>query len=154
MCNSTSNNNLLQFVTFKLAKEYFAVEIVKVQEIIHMQPITKVPNVPDFIEGIINLRGKVIPVVDLRTRFQIQNTEFTEQTRIIVMDLKGQIIGFIVDAVYEVLRIHESTVEAPPAIFNQISEYISGMAKLENRLLILLNLDELLTDEYIEKISF
>ena len=145
--HDNDENNLIQLVTFKIAEEEFGVDILKVQEIIRMMPITKVPNSPDFVEGVINLRGKVIPVIDMRKRFGMPAAEHDSQTRIKVMDLQGQIVGFVVDAVCEVLRIKESTVVPPPAVVAGVgSEYMRGVGKLEDRLLILLDLDKLLND--------
>ncbi len=145
--HGADEGNLIQLVTFKIAEEEFGVDILKVQEIIRMMPITKVPNSPEFVEGVINLRGKVIPVIDIRKRFGMATCEHDSQTRIKVMDLQGQIVGFVVDAVCEVLRIKESTVVPPPAVVAGIgSEYMRGVGKLEDRLLILLDLDKLLDD--------
>jgi purine-binding chemotaxis protein CheW len=139
--------HLLQMVTFKVDGEEFGVDILTVQEIIRLIQITMVPNSPDYIEGVINLRGKVIPVVDLRRRFHKPTAERDSQTRIIVMELDGNIVGFLVDAVSEVLRISESTVEpAPPVVAGVGADYIKGVSKLEDRLLILLDLDKLLTE--------
>ena len=145
---SADDSNLIQLVTFKLGEEEFGVDILKVQEIIRMMPITKVPNAPEFVEGVINLRGKVIPVIDMRRRFGLEPSPRDSQTRIKVMDMQGQVVGFVVDAVSEVLRIPESTVDDPPAVVAGIgSEYMRGVGKLEDRLLILLDLDKLLSEK-------
>lgn len=137
--------NLLQLVTFKIADEEFGVEILAVQEIIRIMQITTVPRAPAFIEGVINLRGKVIPVIDMRKRFGLPVVERDSQTRIIVMEFNQKIVGFLVDAVSEVLRIPADTVEAPPPVVAGIgSEYIKGVGKLDDRLLILMDLDSLL----------
>lgn len=120
-------------------------DILAVQEIIRMMQITMVPRAPEFIEGVINLRGKVIPVINMRTRFNKPALDQDSNTRIVVMELENKIVGFLVDGVSEVLRIPESTVEDPPPVVAGIgSEYIRGIGKLDNRLLILLNLDNLL----------
>jgi len=139
-------NDLLQLVTFHIGDEEFGVEILKVQEIIRMMGITRVPKAPDFVEGVINLRGKVIPIVDLRKRFGMATQDHDKHTRIIVIEINKVIVGFVVDSVSEVLRIPSSTVEPPPPIISGIeSEYISGVGKLADRLLILLDLDRLLS---------
>ncbi len=152
--HGSDDSSLIQMVTFKIAEEEFGVDILKVQEIIRMMPITKVPNAPAFVEGVINLRGKVIPVIDMRKRFGMKTAIHDSQTRIKVMDLGGQIVGFVVDAVCEVLRIKESTVEPPPAVVAGIgSEYMRGVGKLEDRLLILLDLDKLLTETEMESLA-
>jgi purine-binding chemotaxis protein CheW len=134
---------ILQLVTFKLENEEFGVDILKVQEINRMLTITRIPNAPPFVEGVINLRGKIIPIVDLKKRLGFIGKPYDKSTRIIVVELDGLILGFIVDSVSEVLRISESTVEPPPSIIGGIeSDYIEGVGKLDNRLLILLELSK------------
>jgi purine-binding chemotaxis protein CheW len=136
-----NEGRILQLVTFKLENEEFGVDILKVQEINRMLTITKIPNAPPFVEGVINLRGKIIPIVDLRKRLGFNGKAYDKSTRIIVVELDGLILGFIVDSVSEVLRVSESTVEPPPSIMGGIeSDYIEGVGKLDNRLLILLEL--------------
>jgi len=136
---------LLQLVTFNIAEEEFGVDILSVQEIIRLMQITNVPRAPACIEGVINLRGKVIPVIDMRKRFNMPAIERDSRTRIIVMEFGAKIVGFLVDAVSEVLRIPADTVEEAPAVVSGVgSEYIKGVGKLDDRLLILLDLDSLL----------
>lgn len=148
------DNALLQLVTFTINREEYGVEILKVQEIIRTMEITKVPRAPDFMEGVINLRGKVIPIIDLRRRFSLPPKTHDKDTRIIVIDVNGIIVGFVADAVSQVLRIPASTVEPTPPVISGIdAEYISGVGKLDDRLLILLDLDKLLSTEDIEKLS-
>lgn len=137
-------NELLQLVTFVVGSEEFAVPILSVQEINRMMQITRVPQSPPFVEGVINLRGKIIPVVDLRKRFGIGVEGDNADNRIIVVEVGGRVIGFTVDRVNEVLRIPASIVEPPPAMVCGIdSEYVQGVGKLEDRLLILLELGRL-----------
>ena len=139
---------LMQLVTFSIGDEEFGVDILKVQEIIRTMEITKVPRAPHFVEGVINLRGKVIPIIDLRKRFGLEFRDHDKHTRIIVIEISSMIVGFVVDSVSEVLRIPSSTVEPPPPMVAGLeSEYISGVGKLEDRLLILLDLDRLLSGE-------
>jgi purine-binding chemotaxis protein CheW len=137
----------IQLVSFLLGEEEFGADILMVQEIIRMQPITRVPNAPHFVEGVINLRGKVIPIVDLRKRLNTLASEDTRKTRIIVVDIEGKITGFIVDSVSQVLRIAKNTIEPPPSIViaGIESEYITGVSKLDDRLLILLDFSKILT---------
>ena len=145
-----AGNSILQLVTFTLGQEEYAVDILKVQEINRMKDITRVPNSPSYVEGVINLRGKVIPVVDLRKKFDLEEKENTEQSRIMIMDIQGITMGLVVDSVSEVLRIPLGTVEPTPPMASNISaEFIKGIAKLEDRLIILLDMDRLLgkTDE-------
>ncbi len=134
-----------QLVVFDLASELYGVDIADVREIIRMQSITRVPGAPPFIEGVINLRGKVVPVVDLRKRLDLQINEQTQETRIVVVDIAGRDVGVIVDGVTEVLRIPLSSVEPPSSmITNADSDYLRGIARLENKLIILLDLSKVL----------
>ncbi len=147
-------DELLQLVTFSIGEEEFGVDILKVQEIIRTMEITKVPRAPEFVEGVINLRGKVIPIIDLRRRFGLASKTHDKNTRIIVIEINNMIVGFVVDAVSEVLRIPTSTVEPPPPVVAGVeSDYISGVGKLQDRLLILLDLDKLLSNEDLEMLS-
>lgn len=139
--------DLLQLVSFNLGEELFGVDILKVQEINRLVEITKVPKAPNFVEGVINLRGKVIPIIDLRKRFGLPTKEHDKDTRITVVDINGNVMGMIVDAVSEVLRLPSSTVEAAPDIATSVdSQYIRGVAKLEDRLLILLDLARIFSE--------
>jgi purine-binding chemotaxis protein CheW len=148
------DSDLMQLVTFSLDQEEFGVDILKVQEIIRMMEITKVPKSPEFVEGVINLRGKVIPVIDLRSRFGLDSHAYDKDTRIMVIDINNVIVGFVVDAVSEVLRITADTVEPPPPVVAGIeSDYISGVGKLKDRLLILLDLDRLLSGTERDELS-
>lgn len=141
----------LQLVTFEVASEEFAVDILAVQEINRMMELTRVPSSPPAVEGVINLRGKIIPVLDLRKRFSMNATEKTDQMRIIVVEVHNRVIGFIVDRVHEVLRINSSIVEPAPAMVSSIdSEFIAGVGKLEDRLLILLDLEELFDAGFVD----
>jgi len=148
------DDELLQLVTFSIGEEEFGVDILKVQEIIRTMEITKVPRAQDFVEGVINLRGKVIPIIDLRRRFGLDSKGHDKHTRIIVIEINNMIVGFVVDSVSEVLRIPAGTVEPPPPVVAGVeSEYISGVGKLQDRLLILLDLDKLLSSEDMEALS-
>ncbi|MBI3600518.1 MAG: chemotaxis protein CheW [Nitrospinae bacterium] len=143
-----SSMDLLQLVSFNIGNEEFAVDILKVQEINRMAEITRVPKSPPFVEGVINLRGKVIPIVDLRKRFNLEERKTTKETRIIVVDMDGKVVGLIVDAVSEVLRLPADTIEPPPPIVAGIeAEYIKGVGKLDDRLLILLDLNKIFSTE-------
>lgn len=144
----------LQLVTFKIGSEEFSVNILKVQEIIRTMEITRVPRSPEFVEGVINLRGKVIPVLDLRKRFGLPKIEHDKDTRIIVVESTGKTVGLIVDSVSEVLRLPTDTIEPPPEVVGGIdSEYIDGVGKLEDRLIILLNLDKVLSPKEMREFS-
>jgi purine-binding chemotaxis protein CheW len=136
----------LQLVSFHVGGEEFGLDILRVQEIIRPQPLTRVPNSPEFVDGVMNLRGKIIPVVALRRRFGLDPVAADKQTRIVVVESKGTVLGFIVDAVSEVLRIPGNTIEPPPRLAKVEREYVSGVGKLADRLLILLDLDRLVAD--------
>ncbi|WP_051183076.1 chemotaxis protein CheW [Desulfocurvibacter africanus] len=139
-------DELLQLVTFSIAEEEFGVEILLVKEIIRPMSVTKVPNAPVFVEGVINLRGQVIPIIDLRKRFGLATSKLDKNTRIIVVEMSRMRVGFVVDAVSEVLRISAGTVEPPPAMVAGVeSEFIKGVGKLDSHLLILLDLEKLFT---------
>ena len=133
-----------QVVSFEIGSEEYAVDILEVQEIIRMVEITPVPNAPHYVEGVINLRGKVIPIVDLRLRFGLPLAERTKETRIVVVDVSRIIIGLIVDSVSEVLRIPASLIEPPPNGKGGSSEFHKGVGRVDARLLILLDLERLL----------
>jgi purine-binding chemotaxis protein CheW len=139
------NAELLQLVSFHLGGEEYALEILRVQEIIRMMDLTRVPNSPDFVEGVINLRGKVIPVIGLRKRFAMESRPYDKQTRIVVVEVAGTVVGFVVDAVNEVLRIPADTVEPPPRLTKVDREMVAGVGKLESRLLLLLDVEKLLS---------
>ena len=145
---------MLQLVSFSLADEDFGGPILKVQEINRFPEITRIPKAPDFVEGIINLRGRVVPVISLQKRFGIGRQEANNESRIIVFDLQGKTIGFTVDSVKEVIRVDTSVIEPPPAFIGGIQrEYLSGVAKLDGRLLILLDLDKVLSDTEVEELG-
>src|ERR1700704_3767754 len=145
MTDLAADGDEQQLVVFQLGAEFYGVEIARVHEIIRLQAITRVPRAPSFVEGVINLRGKVIPVIDLRRRFGLAAAEHTRASRIVVVEIGDQVVGIIVDAVSEVLRVNGATVEPPsPVVAGVDSEYIHGIAKLPERLVILLDLDRVL----------
>ncbi len=146
---------LMQLVGFTIGKELFGVNILMVQEIIRAAPITAVPNSPDFVEGVINLRGNIIPVIELRKRLGFTTPEVgMEDSWILILDIEGRITGFIVDSVTEVLKIEESTIEPPPDIVvaGLESQYIRGVCEIDDRLLILLDFTRILLVEEIKKL--
>ena len=148
------SEELLQLVSFNIGQEEFGLGIQSIQEINRMVEITRVPNSPEFVSGVINLRGKVIPIVNLRKRFGFPPKENDRNTRIIVVELGGMVVGFVVDSVSEVLRIPKNITEPPPSIIAGIgSEYITAVAKLDNRLLILLDLERVLKDKEKQELA-
>lgn len=141
-----------KYLTFSLAGEEYGIGILKIREIIGMMPITSVPQMPSFIKGVINLRGKVIPVMDLRVRFGIPAIDYNERTCIIVVEIAGQAgpiqIGIVVDAVSEVLNIKSEDMEPTPSFGAKLStEYIQGMAKMGGGIKILLDINRVLGSE-------
>lgn len=143
---TTTTQSEQQLVVFDLAQEAYGVDIGTVREIIRMQDVTSVPHRPDYVSGVINLRGRITPVVDLRKRFDLTEQEITRDSRIVVVDIDGDDIGMIVDSVTEVLRISTTQIEPPSTMIAAGgSDYIVGIAKLEERLVLLLDLGRVLT---------
>ncbi len=135
-----------KYLTFSLANEDYGLEILKVREIIGVMDITPVPQTPDFVEGVINLRGKVIPVIDLRSKFELPRAEYNDQTCIIVVDA-GVLIGIIVDTVQEVFDIPAGRIEPPPRVGGVVgTDFILGMGKVKDEVKILLDVDRVLND--------
>ncbi len=148
------SNDILQLVTFNIGDEEFGVDILNIQGINRMVEVTQVPNAPDFVEGIINLRGQVIPLISLRKRLMMDEIEKDKHTRFIVVEMGEKIIGFIVDKVNEVLRINKSVTEPPPPMIGGVdSEYLTAVAKLEDRLIILLDLNKIVSEKEKEQIA-
>lgn len=148
-----SNELIYQLVSFVVENEEFGVDILKVQEIIRTVEITRVPKSPAFVEGVINLRGKIVPVIDLRRRFGIEKKAHDNETRIIVVELPEKVVGFLVDKVKEVIRVEKSVIEPTELTTNVNANYITGVAKLQDRLLILLDLDKVLSNEEQEHLA-
>lgn len=137
-----------QLVVFNLGDEQFGIDIARVQEIIRWQRVTKVPNAPSFVEGVINLRGRVIPVIDLRHRLAMKAKVQGSDTRIVVVEMQGQIVGMIVDGVSEVLHIQNTMIEPPsPVITSSGATHLRGIARLEDRLIALLDFEQMLVIE-------
>ncbi len=149
-----AGSDQLQLVTFDVAGEEFAVDILAVREINRMMTLTRVPNSPPEVEGVINLRGKIIPVIDLRRRFGLTQSDHSQDSRIVVVEVSERVVGFIVDRVHEVLRIQKSIVEPAPEMVCSIdSDFIAGVGKLEDRLVILLDVAKLFADGIMKKLD-
>lgn len=141
-------------IVFQLQDEEYAVPVEQVSFIERMEPITRVPRVASFVKGVINLRGVVTPVIDLRNRFNMSETEHTEATRIIIIQLEEMEVGLIVDAANDVIDIPVHSIEQAPEVVGATSvDYIEGVAKLEERLLLLLDIQKVLTPEDLEEIK-
>jgi len=143
-----------KYLTFSLSGEEYGIGILKVKEIIGMMPITPVPRTPSYVKGVINLRGKVIPVMDLRLKFGMEEASYTERTCIIVVEIGGQVgsvlIGIVVDSVSEVLNIKATDIEETPTFGAKLdTEYILGMAKMNGGVKILLDIDKVLSAEEV-----
>ena len=138
----------MQLVSFELARELYGIEITKVREIILISEITRIPQAPHYVLGLINLRSTVIPVIDLRTLFGLTAGEKTDDSRIMVLQACGKTIGIMVDAVSEVLRVkHDQIAPPPPTVARLGKDYLTGLVKLDKQLLILLDIDKILGEE-------
>ncbi len=147
-----------KYLTFSLDEEEYGIGILKIKEIIGMMPITSVPQTPEFVKGVINLRGKVIPVIDLRLRFGMGEIDYTERTCIIVVEIEGQagtvMIGVVVDSVSEVLSIKREEIENTPTFGAKLNtDYILGMAKIEGGVKILLDIDRVLSRDEVDTLE-
>ena len=142
-----ASDELLQLVTFRLGAEEYAVGVAQVQEIVRLTAITAVPRSPACVEGVINLRGRIVPVIDLARRFGLPAQPRSKDARIIITSLEGRTVGMLVDAVAEVLRLPASAIEPPPEVLAAgiSADFLRGIGQLEDRLLILLDLPRLLT---------
>jgi len=137
-----------QLVIFNLANEFYGVDIAAVEGIIKLQAITAVPHAPAFVEGVTNLRGQVLPVIDLRRRFGLASAEATQDSRIVTVDVTGQKLGMVVDGVSEVIRVSDEAIDPPsPLVATVDSAFITGIARVAERLIILLDLERVLTTD-------
>lgn len=142
-------DELIQLVSFNLEKEEYGVNVLKVREIIRLPSITRVPNTPGYVEGVINLRGKVIPIMSMRRKFGLAEVDYDKSTRIMVMEVDGELMGFIVDAVSEVIRISQNEIQPPPPVVTSgvDQECMAGVINQADRLLILLDLEKITSSE-------
>ncbi len=143
-----------QFVTFLIGEESYGVEVLKVQEIIGMTDITHVPNTATFMKGVINLRGSVVPVVDMRKRFKIEEREYDSSTVIIIVEVMKRLIGMVVDSVSDVLNIEVSKIQSTPNFTAKINaDFVKGIGQVNDDLIIVLDVDKILSEEEIESID-
>lgn len=146
--------NIRQFVEFKLGEEEYGVDILQVKTIERMMPITRVPKAPSFVEGVINLRGEIVPVIDLKKRFDLAPGNITDNTRIIIVTIEDITVGMIVDSATEVIQLPEEAIEPAPTITSGIdSSFLDGVGKVEGKLLILLNLSKILKPQEVTQLS-
>lgn len=145
---NASSDSVIQWVTFKLDGETYGINVMQVQEVLRYTEIAPVPGAPDYVLGIINLRGNVVTVVDTRKRFSLPSAEITDQTRIVIIESEKQVIGILVDSVAEVVYLRASEIETAPNVGNEeTSKFLQGVCNREDELLILIDLNKLLTDE-------
>jgi purine-binding chemotaxis protein CheW len=136
----------VQLVTFKVGGEEFGLDVFAVHEILRWQGVTPVPRAPVFVEGVLDVRGSVVPVIDLRRRFEVRDFAYDDDTRIVLVEFGGERLGLVVDSVTEVLRAPETAISAPPAYIKGLAaEFVRGIVRLEARLVILIDLDRILS---------
>lgn len=152
----TRSEELLQLVVFQLGEEEFGLDIMQVQEIIRIPEITRIPHSPDYVKGVINLRGKIITVINLDTRFGMEQKVHDDNSRIIVAEVDENVVGMVVDSVSEVLRLPLSTVEPVPEIISTKinANYLKGVGKLEDRMLILLDITKVVMEDAPSKVAY
>ena len=139
-------------VTFRLGRGEYAIDIMQAKEIIKMEKITLIPNAPDFVEGVINLRGNIIPIIDLKKRFNLEETEGDKNTGIIIVKIEDVDMGIIIDSISKVVSISNSDIQPPPPMLSGIGQkYIKGVGKLEDKLLVVLDLEKLFTTDEEEE---
>ncbi len=143
-----SNDEVLQWVTFQLEEETYGINVMQVREVLRYTEIAPVPGAPDYVLGIINLRGNVVTVIDTRSRFGLMEGEVTDNTRIIVIESERQVIGILVDSVAEVVYLRSSEIDTTPSVgTDESAKFIQGVSNRDGKLLILVDLNKLLTDE-------
>ncbi|WP_079480171.1 chemotaxis protein CheW [Halobacillus salinus] len=150
----TEEKSLVKVIVFQLQDEEYTIPVDRVGSIERMMPFTRVPRTATFVKGVINLRGVVTPIIDLRERFGLEAVENTEQTRIITVTINGMDVGLIVDAANDVLDIQEDSIEPPPEVVGTVeAEYIQGVVKLDQRLFILLNMSKVLSGDDVKQLQ-
>jgi purine-binding chemotaxis protein CheW len=155
--NSTSNTNATsakakiaggEYLTFVLGDEQYGLEILKVQEIRGYDAVTQIANTPDFIKGVVNLRGKIVPIVDLRIKFNLGKVEYDEFTVVIILNLNGRVVGIVVDGVSDVMALKEEQIRDVPSLVSSIdTKYIVGLATVEEHMFILVDIEQLMSSQ-------
>ncbi len=146
--DSSAGDPVIQFVTFRLKDETYGINVMQVQEVLRVSEIAPVPGAPEFVLGIINLRGNVVTVIDTRTRFGLPTTDVDDSSRIVIIESEEQVVGILVDSVAEVVELRQSEIDTAPNIGNEeSSRYIQGVASRDADLLIVVDLNKLLTEE-------
>ncbi|HZV99556.1 MAG TPA: chemotaxis protein CheW [Methylophilaceae bacterium] len=140
-----------EYLTFVLGTEEYGIEILKVQEIRGYDTVTKIANTPSFIKGVVNLRGRIVPIVDLRIKFNLGKVEYDEFTVVIILNLRGRVVGIVVDGVSDVMDLQHSHIrEVPDLVSNIDTQYILGLASIEERMLILVDIERLMSSQEME----
>ncbi|TAN46394.1 MAG: chemotaxis protein CheW [Methylococcaceae bacterium] len=153
--SSQKQNGPIQWVTFRLGDEMYGINVMQVQEVLRLTDIAPVPGAPGYVIGIINLRGNVVTVIDLRNRFGLPSKESDDASRIVIIEAEDQVIGILVDSVAEVVELRSTDIETAPNVGNEeSSRYIQGVSSRGNELLILLDLNKLFSDEEKAEMSF
>ena len=148
------STDIQQFLTFNLAEEYYGVDILKVQEIKGYTKMTKIPNTPDYFKGVLNLRGTIVPIVDLRMKFGMGVIEPTSFTVVVVVNVRNRIMGFLVDAVSDVLDLNAKDIQPPPELGSSVDiTFVAGIGSSDDHLVTLLNIDRVLTDEEVADVA-
>ena len=154
MKDRKGTGDLKQFISFSIGEEEYGLELLRVKEVIRIREITWLPKAPSFVKGIINLRGDVIPIIDLRDKFGLESREQTAQTRVIVVEVEGRLMGMVVDSASQVVRIPADQIDPPPPMLGGFSqEFITGVGKLDDKLIILLNTDAILTMDEMKALN-
>lgn len=148
--NTKAKSAAGEYLTFILGTEEYGLEILKVQEIRGYDAVTQIANTPDFIKGVVNLRGKIVPIVDLRIKFHLGKAEYNEFTVVIILTLSGRVVGIVVDGVSDVTALKEEQIREVPALVTSIdTKYIVGLASMESKMLILVDIEQLMSSEDI-----
>ncbi|MBD1389837.1 chemotaxis protein CheW [Neiella sp. HB171785] len=152
--NTETDDQVLQWVTFRLDNETYGINVMQVQEVLRYTEIAPVPGAPDYVMGIINLRGNVVTVIDTRSRFGLQSADVTENSRIVIIEAEKQVIGILVDSVAEVVYLRSSEIDSAPNVGTEDSaKFIQGVSNRDDELLILVDLNKLLNDEEWDELS-
>ena len=151
---NSGDDPMLQWVTFKLGDETYGINVMQVQEVLRYTEIAPVPGAPEYVLGIINLRGSVVTVLDTRTRFGLADVEVTDQSRIVIVEVDGQVVGMLVDSVAEVVYLRQSDIETAPNVGNEeTSKFLHGVSNRDGDLLILIELEKILSDEQWQEVN-
>ena len=150
-----ASKTILQLVSFALDKEIFALDVMKIKGIERMSEITAIPKYPSFVEGVINLRDEIIPIVDMRKKFGLPPVEHTKETRIILIELENMTLGLVVDRVFEVFQLYEGEIGQMPNLGHTAvgQQFVVGVVKMNNKLIVILNMDRLFTEEETMSLS-